>query len=803
MIRNYIRIAWRNLQRNKVFAFINIGGMTVAICVALLLCIAAYHEWSFDQFHANRSSLYEVYMEESLPNGKTAVGANHPAPLMAALQQECPSIKQATRYQSSKRSVSYNGKTLSRVIGFADTSFLQMFSFPIRSGNVNVLRQRDQVLISEETAKNIFGNEDPLNKIIEVKLGQLQKSYTVGGVIANVPENSSIDFDMLVNFSSLLEWYGNESSWSYSSYFTFLQVKQNTPVPLVLKQMQGLVNKYMSEKLQGMQRDGVQAGKDGQLLRYGLIPVGDIHFDKRSEFAGIGNFYPWLLVIISVMVLTIAAGNFINLSMGRSFTRAGEIGMRKALGARRTQLVVQFWSESFILCGISLFAGTVLASFVLPQFNELFRYHFQMSSIFGNIRILSGIVAGFLLITVLAGGYPAWMISRFKMLEVLKGKLNLGRKSVFRNVLIITQFSIAVLLISCTIILWQQLTYLRSKPLGYNEHEVISIPVNSSLLQKGYALSRLRTTLAGDAHIVSVTGSNTNMGDGLDGGRNSATYGFDYKGKGVKCNWSMVEYDYLQTLGLQLAAGRDFSREFSTDSSAVIINELMAKELGEKDPIGAEMEVTGKFHVVGVVKNFNFHSLKEETGPMTIQLIPGMKPMYIFVRVMPADLPLAMEKVKQAWHAIDPDGEFEGSFLDENIDRMYRSEARLAKISISGALVAIVISCLGLFAIAVLVIAQRNKEIGVRKVLGASVSGIVALIAKDFLRLVLVAILIATPVAWYLMRVWLQDFAYHIDVKWWVFLLAGIAAIVIAFFTISFQSVKAALMNPVKSLKTE
>jgi len=802
MFENYCKIAWRNLKRNKVFTFVNIAGMTVAICVALLLGIAAYHEWSFDLFHKNKSSLYEVFMEERLASGRTAVGANHAAPLMAALQTECPAVKLASRIQFSRRSITYKGKTLSKYMSFADTSFLKMFSFPLLRGNMDALKNRDQILITQETAKGIFGDEDPLNKIVEIRIGQLQKTYTVGGILEDMPQNSSMRFDVLTNFSSLLELYGHEDSWSYSSYYTFVQLKDNATQSVVLKQMQGLVNKYMTEKLQHMKRDGVSAGEDGLMLKYGLIPIADMHFDKRSEMGSIGNFFPWLLVIVSVMILTIAAGNFINLSMGRSFTRAAEIGMRKALGARRRQLIMQFWSESFILCGISLLSGITMASMLLPKFNELFRYKFTMSGILGDVRIVVGVVAGFLLITVLAGGYPAWMISRFEMLKVLKGKLSLGRKSIFRNALIVVQFAIAVLLISCTLILWQQLEYLRSKPLGYNQHEVISIPVSPKLTGVN-ALEKMRIALSGDPHIVSVSGANNNMGEGLDGSINSAVYGFDHKGKGVKTNWALVEYDYLQTLGLQLVAGRDFSRSFSTDSNAVIINELMAKELGEKDPIGIELDVDNGKHVIGVVKNFNFFSLKQESGPMTISLVPGIHPMYIFVKVLPSDLPLAMEKVKKAWQTIDAEGTFEASFLDDNVDRMYKSEARLAKIAISGAVIAIVISCMGLFAIAVLVIAQRNKEIGVRKVLGASVSGIVALIARDFLKLVFVAIMIATPVAWYLMHAWLQDFAYHIDIKWWVFLLAGICAIVIAFVTISFQSVKAALMNPVKSLKTE
>jgi len=802
MFENYFKIAWRNLKRNKVFAFVNIAGMTVAICVALLLGIAAYHEWSYDLFHKHKDSLYEVFMEERLPGGKTAVGANHSAPLMAALQTECPSVKMATRFQSSRRSITYKGKTLSKYMSFADTSFLRMFTFPLLIGNINALSNRDQVLITEETAKSIFGNEDPLNKVVEIRIGQLQKTYTVGGVLADMPHNSTMRFDVLTNFSSLLEWYGHGESWSYSSYYTFVQLKENVSRPVVLKQMQGLVNKYMTEKLQNMKRDGVNPDKDGLMLKYGLIPVSDLHFDKRSEMGSIGVFFPWLLVIVSVMILTIAAGNFINLSMGRSFTRAAEIGMRKALGARRRQLIMQFWSESFILCGISLLAGLVLASILMPRFNELFRYKFTMTGVLGDIRIIGGVVVGFLLITVLAGGYPAWMISRFQMLKVLKGKLSLSRKSVFRNALIVIQFAIAVLLISCTMILWQQLDYLRSKPLGYNEHEVISIPVNPKLMGVN-TLEKMRIALSGDPHIVSITGTNNNLGEGLDGSMNNAVYGFDYKGKGIKTNWALVEYDYLQTLGLQLVAGRDFSRTFGTDSTAVIINELMAKELGEKDPVGAELEVNDNMHVIGVVKDFNFFSLKQESGPMTISLVPGMHPMYIFVKVLPSDLPLAMERVKKAWQTIDPIGTFEASFLDENADRMYKSEARLAKIAISGAVIAIVISCMGLFAIAVLVIAQRNKEIGVRKVLGASVSGIVTLIARDFLKLVFVAIVVATPVAWYLMHAWLQDFAYHIDIQWWVFVLAGTCAITIAFVTISFQSVKAALMNPVKSLKTE
>lgn len=803
MFRNYLKIAWRNLGRQKVFAAVNITGMTVAFCAALLLGIAAYHEWSYDNFHKDSDRLFQIYTEERVPGGKSLPSSSEAVPLAPVLQKECAAVQQVTRYAGEEENVQYGERSMDLLVRFVDPSFLSMFNFPVLKGDVNALRRANQVLLTEKTAHNLFNDGNAIGKIVQIKMDNKLRPYTVAGIMADVPGSSSFDFEILTSFENVIQMLDEPDSWTNESYLTFIQLQKNASAEAFEKQSRTVVHKYYPGRIKDQVRDGATPDKDGEVLSLHTIPLRDIHFNEVSNIGNaISRFYPWMLVIMAFMIVSIAAINFINLSMGRSFTRAGEIGLRKALGALRGQLIFQFWSEAFIICCIALVMSIVLAGLLLPWFNAMFKYHFTLN-ILRDVRVISGVISIFLFVTVMAGGYPAWLISGFNIVEVLKGKLRLGKSSFMRNTLIIVQFIVAVLLISCTLVLWQQLQYLRSRPLGYNQHQVISLPVNGNV-NAAQALESLRSRLTGNPRVLSVSASIMNLGKGLDGSESNWHIGFDYKGRGIKMAMQEVSYDYVKTLDLQLVAGREFTKNYA-DSGVVIINEKMALQLGEKDPIGKEL-TWGDEHpvkIVGVVKDFNFKSLHQDIEPLTMQLIPSLQASYIFIKVQPADLPGSMAMIEKVWKEINPQGTFQGTFLDDNTNRMYRTESRLASIIISSAVLAIIISCMGLFAVAVLVIAQRNKEIGVRKILGASAASIVTLISVDFLKLVAVAILIATPVAWYLMNTWLQEFAYRIHIQWWTFVLSGIAAVIIAFFTISFQSIRAALMNPVKSLKTE
>jgi ABC-type antimicrobial peptide transport system permease subunit len=408
-------------------------------------------------------------------------------------------------------------------------------------------------------------------------------------------------------------------------------------------------------------------------------------------------------------------------------------------------------------------------------------------------------------ITLLAGGYPAWLMSRLKVVEVLKGKVSFKQSNRLRNSLIVVQFSIATLLIICTIASWQQIDYLRSKPLGYNRTQIISIPVEGEI-DPTRVLEIVREKLSSYPSVESITGIYDNLGRGLDGSTRTSKVGFDYKNKGIKSNWMGVSYDFVKTLDLNVVDGRDFSKDLLTDSNAVVINEAMAMQLGEKTAIGAQLPVDENgppMTVIGVVKNFHFESLHQDIEPLTLVLSKDFPIHYILVKAKANALPQTMDLLKDTWKTILPTAEFKGSFTDENIDRQYRREEKLGQIFVSGGIIAIVLSCMGLLAMVILIVTQRTKEIGIRKVLGASIGSIVSMLSKDFLKLVALSIIIAFPIAWLAMSKWLENYAYRIELAWWVFVIAGLLATIIAFATISIQTIRAAISNPVKSLRSE
>ncbi len=529
-----------------------------------------------------------------------------------------------------------------------------------------------------------------------------------------------------------------------------------------------------------------------------------MHFDTETAGGqGISRTYVYTLLLVGLFILAVACINFINLTIAQSLSRSREVGVRKSLGAQRGQLFGQIWGETLLLCLVALLIGLGLAYLTLPTFNKLFRSHLALGNYLQPGPLLvTGV--GFLFITLIAGGYPSWFITRFNAVDVLRGTVRLSRPGLLRNALIVSQFAIACLLIICTLIVRQQITYLQQKPMGMDKEQVISVPVGSEL-NGSDALKTMRDRLANQPDISAVSGTGVNIGAGLDGSSSRSMYGFNYGKRDVTCDWLRVDTDYLKTMGIKLLQGRDFSPEFGADSSSsVLITQSMAKALGEINPVGKFIKPDSKqFQVVGVISDFNLYSLHQQAEPITLQMESGSPIRYILVRVNPQNLTGAMETIKTAWQGMAPKQEFRGSFLDENTDRWYRQEQRLATIFSSAAGIAILLSCLGLFAIALISIQQRTKEIGVRKVLGASVMSIVALLSKDFLKLVLIAIVIASPLAWWAMNRWLQDVAYKIDIEWWVFALAGLLAVGIALLTVSFQSVRAALMNPVKSLRSE
>jgi putative ABC transport system permease protein len=802
MLKNYFKIAWRNLKKNKGYTAINLIGLIVAFSSSILVFLAAYFDLSFDGFHANAKNIYRTCNKVQTPDG-VRYGTSMSYPLAPALKKEMPEVKYASRIKYKSGAVRYNGKDFNKDIRTVDPDFLKMFSFSMQQGSANnALNDLSNIVISKKMAATIFASENPLNKTLQIKMNNDWKNFIVTGVIDTVPENSSITYDGLIRMENEDDFVQNKNEWNNQNHEVFIQLAANTDKVQFEKKLQSFINKNNPPDPEEIKKLNIKPDKDGNYRSLLLTPLTDVHFYKNTSGTA-DKTYVYTLFLLAFFIMLIASINFINLSIARSFTRAKEVGVRKSIGANKKQLFLQVWGESVLVCFVAFIIGLLVAWFLLPQFRTLFNTELPFSFILQPVTI-SLMLGCFLFVSLISGGYPALVMSGFNTIEILKGKLTLKKRGSLRNGLIVVQFSIAILLICSTIIVLQQLNFLRNMPLGFNKQQVISVPLGRSA-DGDQVIQKMRNELAMEPNVVAVSGTDINIGAGLDGSESRSSYGFDYGDKVIQTNWVHVDYDYLKTLDIKLTAGRDFDKSFATDSTtAVIVNESMAKQMGDKNVAGQFIQPDTsqpKLQVIGVMPDFHLYSLHEKAAPLTIQISKGMN--YAMVRVAPGSMVNMMDKIKTFWNKQFPGEEFKGSFLDENTDRWFKTEERLSKIYSISAGIAIVISCMGLFAIALLMIEQRIKEIGVRKTLGASVQTLVTMLCKDFIKLVLIAFVIAVPLGWYFMNNWLKDFAYKINIHWWVFALTGLLAIIIALLTVSYQSIRAALMNPVKSLRSE
>jgi ABC-type antimicrobial peptide transport system permease subunit len=806
MFRNYLKIAWRNLGKHKGDTAINLLGLCVAFTCALLLFLSVYFEFSYDSFHENRSRIFHMYNKVS-----TAEGLNEstpiPIPMVPALKATYPEVEYASRYISTSGNLRYMEKQLTQNLRLTDPDFFRMFSFHFVKGSPQTaLAETNNLVLTRKSATAIFGTEEALGKIVQMRVGDEWRPFTVSAITEDIPDNSSINYDMVARFENANGYTEKATDWEDWNHSAYLQLRKDITPERLVQKSHAFYELHMAESIGNMRRDGIQQLAGGHYMQLGLLPLESMHTETAMLVEGnnIGRSYLYLLVTVGTIILLIACINFINLTIGRSFTRSHEIGLRKTLGARRWQVVTQLWTEALLICFFALLVSGVLAYLLLPHFKQMFQVNVQRELLLSP-SVWAGVLTLFLFITAIAGGYPAWLIARINIISILKGKFAVARSQGIRNSLIVVQFSVAVFLLICTFVSWQQISYLRSKPLGYNRSQVISVPIESDQ-DPNLVLARLREKLDGHPGIQSVSGIYNNLGRGLDGSNRTSIIGFDYKNRGISSLWIGVSHDFTKTLDLQLVAGRDFSKQFGTDSNAVVINEAMARLLGEPAPLGAKLPVhdgAEPITVIGVVKDFNYQSLHKKIEPMSFVLDRNFGVHYALLKVAPGNLPASMELVKSTWKNILPNEDFKGSFLDDNIDRQYRREEKLGQIFISGAVIAVVLSCLGLLAMVLLIVTQKIKEIGIRKVLGASVGNIVLLVSKEFLWLMLIAVLIATPLAWAGMQKWLDNFAYRIQISWWMVALAGILAFLVAIATISIQAIRAAVANPVKSLRSE
>ena len=806
MIKNYLKTLWRNMQKNKLHTAINIIGMSVAFTCSILLTVMVYNEFSFDQFHENKNKLFKLYTFSNSPQG-LEVGGSMAYPAAAVVKSEGIGIIKSTRIKNRGREIRYKDKTLEQSILLIDDDFFSMFSFPVIKGTKqHPLASPGEVVLSEKTAGNLFDVEDPIGKTIEVKVGGKWNSLVVSAILKDAPQNSSINYSVLARTEIDPDYATQKNDWTFQSHSVYVQLAPTATEAGVDKQLLNLDKKYNTVDINYLKNKGYKADANGNYAGLKLFPISDLHFSARlGDGNSVSKSFLYILLLVACVIVLIACFNFINLNIGLSFTRTKEIGIRKCLGAGKRQVWLQVWGESMVVVFVSMIIAIVATIILMNGFNKLMQAKFDTSLLY-QPAIVFCLICMLLFVSLLASGYPSYIMGKLKTVEILKGKISVKKPGIFRNALIVAQFAIAIVLICTTVIIYQQFQHLRKSPLGYTTSSLISIPLKK--YEKGKEIvGKLRTMLASQPSVTSVSGSDVNLGVGQDGSTSKTTYGFDYNGKSISTNFMAADYDILKTLNIRLKDGRDFLTEYAADTTnSVIITESMAKELTDKNATGLSFYADSsrpKWNVVGVIPDFHLYSMHEKNEPLTICMNSNPFISYALIRVNTQNLTATLDLIKKTYAQVEPGEEFKGSYVDENIERWYTNERRLSTMFSIASTVAIILSCMGLFGMAFIIVRQRVKEIGVRKVLGASVSGIAALITKEFIRPVFIALLIATPIAWWAMHKWLQDFVYRINIQWWVFILAGTIAVLIAILTVSFQAIKAAVANPVKSLRTE
>ena len=642
MFRNYIKVALRTLWKSRGYATINVAGLAVAFCICTFLFLTAYMHLTFDSFHQDSDRIFQTYLFANDPDQVSKSGTM-PLPLTPALKKDFPELEAVTRVMTGRKSlVEVDGKYLDKLIAFTDPDFLKVFSFPLLTGNrETVLRELGSVVISQNTARDLFGSANPVGKQLRIGNDGNQKDYTVTGIISDAPENSSVHYDALVRIESLSQYQRIKDDWTNNSHVVFLKLPPQVDQAGFENRLKPFARKYFTGAIDDLSQKKATPDSRGDVFAVRLQKLADVHFSRDiSDNRGTPIAAVYVLMGMAVFILLIACINFINLSIARSFTRAREVGVRKSLGALKSGLFVQIWSESALICIIGFAAGSSLAYWLFPTFNATFGAKFKLTDALqpGFIALSLGVIA---LVTLVAGGYPAWQMAKFNTIAVLKGKVTLKRPGALRNALIITQFTLSCLLACCTIIAFQQVDHLRQSPLGFDKEQVISIPVGTQVNGR-QVLQRLRNKLTADPSVVSITGTSVNLGQGKDRVSSRSTVGFTFKGNQIATDMLLVDYDYLKTLKINLVAGRDFNRAYASDSvHRVLVTQSMVKMMGVKNPVGTllgdDEDSTGaKSQIIGVIPDFHLYSVASEARPITLHLSNTEPIHYIFVRVTPA-----------------------------------------------------------------------------------------------------------------------------------------------------------------------
>ncbi|TWI79352.1 putative ABC transport system permease protein [Lacibacter cauensis] len=810
MFKNYIIVAWRNLLKNKTFSLLNIVGLAVGLACFILITMYVMDELSYDKHNEKAERIYRINSDIRFGGNdlRLAVCSD---PMGATLKKDYPQVEQFVRIYNSNGSKMLKKGTAfieETKVAHADSTIFDVFTLPMIAGNPKTaLSEPNTVVISKSAAEKYFGTVDAIGKGIEVNDEQ-HTVYKVTAVIKDMPQNAHFNYDFIFSMDNVEYGWGNFLSHNFQTY---VLLQPGTDYKAFNKNFKQVIDKYiLPQAKQLMQINSMEDfARTGNKLEYSLMPMLDIHlYSDRFPELGVNSSiqYVYIFSAVALFILLIACVNFMNLSTARSSNRAKEVGIRKVLGTGKKLLIGQFLTESTLMVFIGLLIAIGLVWLSIGYFNNI------AGKTLGITMLLKPGYLLFLLLIpvvtgVLAGLYPAFFLSSFQPIAVLKGRTGKAfSRSNFRSALVIFQFFTSIVLIISTIVVFKQLNFIQNAKIGFNKDQMLIVNGTWALNNNADAFRNEVAKMSG-VKASSFAGylpvSNSSRNDNT-----FSTEAVMNEKNGFNMQVWNVDYDYIPVMGMEVLKGRNFSKEYGSDSTALIINETAAKMLGFDDPVGKKLyTLVGNdnelvsYTIVAVVKNFNYESLRKNVGPLSMRL--GYNKWATAFKVSATDVTALLKNIETKWKSMAPDMPFSYQFLDDSFDNMYRAEQRIGKVALSFALLAIFIACLGLFGLAAYMAEQRTKEIGVRKVLGASVTSITTLLSKDFVKLVCIASLIAFPVAWWAMSTWLRDFAYRVSISWWVFGLAGFVALLIAVLTVSSHAIKAALTNPVKSLRNE
>ena len=801
MIKNYFKTAFRNLQRNKVYSLINILGLSIGLACAMLIILYVKDEVSYDRFHKDVKQIYRIAMKRIKPDGSldgmNGVTGYFQGPRFTA---NIPEIKSFVRLQSDRKDIKTGSEIKSQDMLSVDSNFFSVFSFPLLSGNPKTaLLNPNSMVISEDMAKKQFGTRDALGKTIMVKDRDDQfVAYAVTGVAKRCPQNSSIKFDVLIPMKVSKEDAALNENWFNFFLNTFVVLNPGSDIKTVEAKMKKV---YETEAAETIKMAAEKYGDNAKTI-YSLQQFTTMHLSKdyRADngLTDASNpMFSYILSGIALFILLIACINFVNLTVARSIKRAKEIGIRKVIGGNRKQLIMQFLGESFFLCFVAFVLAILIVQLILPVFNDLSNKALALSYLF-DVKLVSGYIMLFIITSLLAGFYPALVLSGYNPVQTLYSRFTLAGKNYLQKGLVILQFALASFLIIATITIYSQFNFLTNEKLGYDDSNLVAVDINSWGMKRDKA-EVIKQELMKSPSIIDVA---------LKNGGSWATVAKVNGETQLPFAYETVDESYIPLLKIPVIKGRNFSKDYPSDSThSVIVNEAFAKKAGWKNPIGQEVNFWynegEKYTVIGEVKDYHYEALTKEIGPQLFTMKPGNSFGKTFVKIKPNTETATLQHIEKTFKKLFPSSPYSYVFKNEENLKNYEAEAKWKQILLFGAILTIFISCIGLFGLSVLSAEKRTKEIGIRKVLGASVSSIVSILSTNFLKLVFLSLLISIPLAWLAANKWLQNYPYRITLNWGMFIIAGLLVIFIALATVSFQAIKAAVANPAQSLRTE